>query len=233
MTEKNSPLEKKVLLSLLVNHKERDLVENTLEKLGCFGYFGMLAQGTSRPSLWKALGLKDAQRLHYQIPLYAFQLEKYTTALHRALEVSKAGAGISYQQELDLLLTQEEGADPGHLEKAMEDLEHLSEKEGEKAMYQKITVITDLGKAEEAMEAARSAGAMGGTILHGHGSVGEHAGKLFGIRIVPEKEMLVIIAPAEKTAGIVRAMAEKMDLEKPGTGILYVEKLLDAKGLVD
>ena len=50
------------------------------------------------------------------------------------------------------------------------------------------------------MNAARAAGARGGTVLHGKGTGSEAAMKFLNISIADEKEVILIVAPtAEKT----------------------------------
>ena len=64
--------------------------------------------------------------------------------------------------------------------------------------YQMINVIVNKGYAEDAMAAARKAGAGGGTIIGARGTAKEGDAAFFGMKIVPEKEMLMILVPAEK-----------------------------------
>lgn len=98
-------------------------------------------------------------------------------------------------------------------------------------MYQKITVIVDRGNADQVMEVARAAGVRGGTILHGRGSTGKEAQKIFGIEIEEEKELVVILTPASLTPTVFNAIAEKLDIDAPGKGIMYVEPMVETRGL--
>lgn len=100
-------------------------------------------------------------------------------------------------------------------------------------MYQKITVVVDRGNADKVMDAARTAGARGGTILHGRGSTGKEAQKIFGIEIEEEKEVVVILTPKAVTAGVFDAIAKELDIESPGKGIMYVEPLAATRGLLE
>jgi hypothetical protein len=45
--------------------------------------------------------------------------------------------------------------------------------------------------------------------------------KFFGISLVPEKEMLLILAPVEKAQGILDAVRSETSLKEPGSGIAY------------
>lgn len=69
-----------------------------------------------------------------------------------------------------------------------------------------IVVILNEGYADMVMDAARSAEAAGGTILHAKGTGGQRAEKFFGVSLAEEKDMLYILAPAEKKSGIMQAV---------------------------
>lgn len=87
--------------------------------------------------------------------------------------------------------------------------------------FQMINVIMNKGYAEDAMAAARKAGASGGTVLNGRGTAKEGDAKFFGVEIVPEKEMLIILAPTEKTAQIIEAINSLACFSKDGNGIIF------------
>lgn len=77
-----------------------------------------------------------------------------------------------------------------------------------------IIVILNRGYTEEVMDAARSAGATGGTVLHARGCGLAGAEKFFGVTIQPEKEVIMILADVESSCGIMQAIA---DAHGPGT----------------
>lgn len=67
--------------------------------------------------------------------------------------------------------------------------------------YELIVVIANEGRTDTVMNAARAAGARGGTVLHGKGTGSEAEMKFLNISIADEKEVILIVAPtAEKTA---------------------------------
>ena len=60
--------------------------------------------------------------------------------------------------------------------------------------YKLITVIVNSGYADDVMAVAKKAGASGGTILGARGTGTEEDVKFFGITLVPEKEILLIVS---------------------------------------
>ncbi|MFA7637177.1 MAG: P-II family nitrogen regulator [Monoglobales bacterium] len=69
-----------------------------------------------------------------------------------------------------------------------------------------IIVILNEGFSDTVMEAARSAGAVGGTQLHAKGTGRSKSEKFFGVSLAHEKDMLYIVAPEDKKSAIMQAI---------------------------
>ena len=57
--------------------------------------------------------------------------------------------------------------------------------------FELIVAIVNRGFSDLVMDAARKAGASGGTILHGRGTGVHEAAQFFGVAIQPEKELVL------------------------------------------
>ena len=90
-----------------------------------------------------------------------------------------------------------------------------------KTSHEMIFVIVNSGFADDVMAAARKAGAHGGTVLNARGTGKQEDVKFFGITIVPEKEILLIIAEKEKSAAIMDAVKALDCFATPGSGICF------------
>lgn len=75
--------------------------------------------------------------------------------------------------------------------------------------YEMIVVIANEGRRDMVMNAARAAGAAGGTVLHARGTGEKGEEKFMNLSITSEKEVILIVARTEKKAGIMRAILEK------------------------
>ncbi len=111
--------------------------------------------------------------------------------------------------------------------------EDLGEEEEYSAMYQVITVIVKKGKAEEALEAAQEAGARGGTIINARGAGRLETSRFFLMDIETEKEILLLLTEKEKSSPIMEAINEKIEMEKTGHGVMFVQDVNKAYGLYD
>lgn len=77
-----------------------------------------------------------------------------------------------------------------------------------------IVAVANEGRTDTVMNAARAAGAAGGTVIQGKGTASEEAAHFFNISIASEKEMIFIVSKKEQKAQIMRSVLEKAG---PGT----------------
>ena len=97
--------------------------------------------------------------------------------------------------------------------------------------YKCILAVVNNGFSDEAMDAAREAGARGGTVLHGRGTVSKEAEKLFNIPIQTEKEIVMILARAEKMDRLLRALYAAVGTSTPAQGIVFALPVDEAIGI--
>src|SRR5690554_2302352 len=88
--------------------------------------------------------------------------------------------------------------------------------------HQLIVTIVNKGRSEEIIQASRSAGAEGGTVVYGRGTGVHECQTLLGIPIEPEKELILTIIPRSLTKKVLAAIIEAGDLNKSGSGIAFV-----------
>lgn len=87
--------------------------------------------------------------------------------------------------------------------------------------HQLICVIANSGYAYDIMHVARQAGAKGGTLLKARGTANRDDSSFFGITIVPEKDVILILTKNEEAPAILNAVRGCDFLSEPGTGIIF------------
>ena len=75
--------------------------------------------------------------------------------------------------------------------------------------HELIIVILNEGYSDFVMDAARAAGAGGGTVLHAKGTGGTRGEKFFSVSLADEKDMIYIIAHKDEKAAIMRSINEQ------------------------
>lgn len=97
--------------------------------------------------------------------------------------------------------------------------------------FELIIVISNYGYNNLVMDAAREAGASGGTVVHSRGTGREKAEKFLGVTLAEEKEMTFIVTRSEKKNDIMKAIMEKAGLESKAKSILFSLPVTETTGL--
>ncbi len=160
------------------------------------------AKGTASNSILAALGLGDKSK---EIVLVVLDNE----TAYRIFEAVRKEDKI--QGVLALLANEEEN-----------DMD---------CKWKMITVIVNTGYADDIMDAARKAGATGGTVTHARGTGTAKDAHFLGVTIVPEKDMIMILSEAHKTQAIMEAISNLECLREPGIGIMYTNDVKDFRNL--
>lgn len=98
--------------------------------------------------------------------------------------------------------------------------------------YKLIAAILPKGSAGEVMDAAREAGAEGGTILLARGTGVHEARRFFGLSVSSERELLLILTEPEKARDILDAVVGAGRLNEPARGVAFVLSVDEVTGIV-
>lgn len=104
--------------------------------------------------------------------------------------------------------------------------DYLLQQEAEKSMEKEIThellvVITNQGHTDMVMDAARAAGATGGTAVHAKGTGTELAKKFFGVSIAAEKELIFILTLEETRVPIMKAIMAQAGMQTEAQSLVF------------
>ena len=109
-----------------------------------------------------------------------------------------------------------------------EEAEEMTEKE---MTHELIVVITNQGHTDQVMDAARAAGATGGTSVHAKGTGTELARKFFGVSIAAEKELVLILARTETRNPIMKAIIAEAGMKTEAQSLVFSLPVSDIAGL--
>lgn len=211
------------LIYVIVNH---GLGSKILRKAKAYGITGgtiVLAKGTINNPLLKFFSLTDEKKEIVLMAAEAQTAQRTLAGLNKNFVFEKSNHGIAFSTSIGKI----HGSRGIHTDEAKE------ERGVAMLMYQMITTIVDKGKGEEVIDAAKAAGSKGGTIINGRGSGIHETTKLFNMDIEPEKEIVFILSKADITEAIVSSIKAKMDIDKAGKGIVFIQDLDDVYGLYE
>lgn len=199
------------LIISIVPHNSGEIITNAAKLAGSRGGTILMGRGTAENSIIQLLGLGDKSK---DIVYILVEEEICQNVLDKIKESTqnKKNFGIVFTIDINNFLR---SGSIKNLENENLGVEKMNDS------YEMINVIVNKGYAEDAMAAARKAGAGGGTIINARGTAKEGDAKFLGIEIVPEKEMLLILVPKDKKDEIIKAISELPCLNKAGSGILF------------
>ena len=87
--------------------------------------------------------------------------------------------------------------------------------------YELVICVVNAGYSQNVMEVARAAGARGGTVLRARGTANPEAEEFFNITIQPDKEVLMILIPADIKDEVIRAIYKEAGLAQEAQGIAF------------
>ena len=97
--------------------------------------------------------------------------------------------------------------------------------------HELIVVIANRGHTDQVMDAARSAGAAGGTTIHAKGTGTELARKFLGVSLAAEKELVFILAKEADRKPIMKAVMAQAGMQTKAQAVAFSLPVTDLAGL--
>lgn len=196
------------LVVCIVPHDGGGTILRAARDAGAGGGTLVTGRGTASSTILQMLGLGETKRdiTYHVVPLTVEKGVK--DAIVHAASEEKAHFGIMLSMDATGFFRS--GSDAAQIEE-------IEMKED--SAYRMINVIVSKGYADEAMAAARKAGAKGGTILGAHGTAKESDAEFFGVKLVPEKEMLLILVEKDRSNAVFQAISSLPCFAEKGSGV--------------
>lgn len=196
------------LIITIVPRNKGDYISQSLKKIGSTGASIIYGKGTAKNQILEILGLGSAEKELVYVVSTNEEAKTFSNRIAEITNSEKKGFGISFTLNCNQFIKSGK-------------IEFTEENEKTMSTHTLITAIVNSGLAEDAMAAARKAGASGGTIINARGTGKEEDVSFFGIQIVPEKEMLIILASKEQEQSILNAITSLPCLQEKGSGITF------------
>ncbi len=198
---------------------DRDYVEEYLDffkSIGVQNVIEKFGEGTASQTTLDLFGLARRDKVMFETLILGEKQEEIKTALRKKFNIEGVGNGIALFIPVDCI----GGASSKRHFIGDAVSENKEDTEMELSKNVLIITIVDKGNTELVMDAAKSGGATGGSVIHAHGT-GTEVAKFFGVSISEEKDMVHIVASREKRDDIIKAIMEKAGVNTPAHGIIY------------
>ena len=186
-----------------------------------------LGYGTASNEIMDYLGLDSIEKA---VAISVVEEETWATVkkqLQKKLRIDAPGGGIAFTIPLSSV------GGKKMLEFLLEKADYQKQEEStlKNTDHELIVVISQQGYTDVIMDAARGAGAYGGTIIHAKGTAGEVANKFMGVTIADEKEIVYIVSKSNEKNAIMKAIMEKAGLNSKAKSICFSLPVTDTAGL--
>ncbi len=209
------------LICIIANYGSGSKIVKSARHHGISGGTVTLGKGTINNRILDYIGLSEQKK--ELVFMVAEQSKAYRALaeMNKEFEFSKPNHGIAFTTSICSVLGT----------KSISCENKINKRENNGSMYHAITTIVEKGNAEEVIEAATKAGSKGGTIMNARGSGIHETNKVFSMDIEPEKEIVIILSEVEMTDAIVSSIRDRLKIDEPGNGIIYVQDVNKTYGI--
>ena len=190
-------------MTIVKKTDEKEFVEFYLSH-GAAPIYSSICQGATNSKTLGLLGLEKSEKMLMQSLVPHNKLTELKSGLIREMEIDRPDRGIAMAIPLSALASRRvlDHILGGNNE---ENIQNTSDER--KIDMELIVSICAKGHSDEIMNAAREAGARGGTIVKAKGTASAGTDKFFGMAISDEKEITYIVAKKEIRSDIMKAIA--------------------------
>lgn len=227
--ERNKSAAKLRALVLVTTPKMRERVVRLFEESGTPMHYAANGVGTAPSEMMDILGLGSTEKCITISLLSQLEAQDMMKKMRKELKIGTVNSGIAFTTPItsaskiviSILNKNEDG---------MNEKEGLSMPENKYAL---IAAIVNQGYTENLMNAARSVGAGGGTVIHTHCVGGALDAGVFGFGVDGEKEIVLIVANTEDKVAIMQAISNECGIKTDAKGIVVSLPIESVIGLDD
>ena len=215
------------MMAVITNRNMKERFKNFFEENGQTVYFETPGRGTASSEVLDYFGLEATEKMVYLAVVTDNMWKRLKRELIVRLQIDVPGTGIAFTVPLSSIGGRKA------LQYLIQNQEYVKEEESELkgTKYELLIAIANQGSIDTVMDAARSANAGGGTVIHAKGTGTEGARKFLGVSVAEEKEMIFIVTRTEEKNKIMKAIMEKTGLGSKEKTVIFSLPVTDTVGL--
>ena len=215
------------LMVAIINRSHARRFEEFYKSHGVGMMLGAVGAGTAGSGILDYLGLEASEKGILFTVVTADKWKELRRGLESRLKIDVPGMGIAFLIPLSSV---------GGRKALVFLTDGLGFQEGEETVLKEtkrelLVVVLNQGYSDLVMDAARSAGASGGTVIHAKGTGMQRAEKFMGVSLVAEKELIFIVTRTRDKNRIMKAIMEQAGLESKARSIVFSLPVSDTAGM--
>ncbi|MBO4987757.1 MAG: P-II family nitrogen regulator [Lachnospiraceae bacterium] len=189
--------------------------------------FISLGFGTANNEVLDYLGLESTEKAVALSVIEEHTWARVKKQLEKKLHIDAPGGGIAFTTPLSSV----GGKKALQFLIENDNYQKTEETTLKDTAHELIVVIAEQGYTNLIMDAARGAGAYGGTVIHAKGTGKEAAEKFMGVSLALEKEIIYIVTKTEQKNAIMSAIMKEAGLDSKAKAITFSLPVTDTAGL--
>lgn len=215
------------LMVTITDRRSTDAFLQLYQQRGVDVNLRTVGSGTAVRETLATLGLEKTEKAVLLAVVTEDTWKAVRTDLRRKMRIDVPGTGIAFTVPMSsiggrralMFLTQ-------HQPLTLKEESTLKD-----TRYELLLVIANQGHTGTIMDAARAAGAGGGTVIHAKGTGTDLVRKFFGVSIASEQEMVFILARSEAKKPIMKAIMAKAGIQSAAQSLVFSLPVGDIAGL--
>lgn len=215
------------MLGIITNRGMRDKFITFFKQNNIHVTLTVLGAGTANSAILDYLGMEATEKALYFAFVTQDTWKHLKKELYNKMKIDIPGRGIAFLIPLSSI----GGKRTLHYLTAGQEIAIEEESTLKNTEFELLVTIANGGYIETIMDAARSANAPGGTVIHAKGTGAEHAKRFLGISLAEEKEMIFIVVRSEQKNAIMKTIMEQAGTATPAGGIIFSLPVTSTAGL--
>jgi len=223
------------LLLTIVNDGQASSIIKIMNNAGASMSTLTHGKGTANSDIYEVFGLSNSDKQIIYTPIREDIYPEVKKGLLARFNVSSSAKGVAILFKINVVVSKS-----SYLFLANVRIEQKQNKGGgfmedvkPNQDYEMIFVIVNDGYSDLVMDAAKKAGARGGTIFNARGTGNKAMEKFFGVVITPEKQIVLIVVPKEIRSTVLMAISKEAGLSTKGQGMAFSLPVSDVIGISD
>ncbi len=211
-------LRAKLLISI-VNQKDGVHLKEILDEVSVAMSYTFAGTGTARSAVLDYLGIGETEKAVVCSLIPESDELTIMRAIREKMSLYLVGRGISFTVPLTGI---SEIVANGIISAATnKQIDWSGIMRREERKYDLIVAAMAANCVDDAMEAARAAGAAGGTVIRSRALKNDKAEQFIGISLMQEQEILLILTKCEGKLAIMQALSDKIGLKTEAGGVIF------------
>lgn len=218
-SQKSTRAARPKLLVSIVNREDKLQLKEVLDDCSIALAFTFAGTGTAHSAVLDYLGIGQTEKSIMVSIIPETDEAIILREIKHKMSLYHVGKGISFTIPLsgisEIVAKSLTGA---ATEKTLDGRKLMT---NEQRKYDLIVAAVAVNHVDIAMEAARAAGAAGGTIIRARSTSNAKAEQFIGIKLMQEQELLLVLAKRENKFAIMQALNEKVGLKTDARGVIF------------